>query len=62
MGEVAKVFKKYNIALLQEEFFVPRSCEYYLHFNINLPYPEKELEECIQKIDEHRKTIKKKGS
>ena len=39
-GPVKKVFKKWNIVVLQTEFFVPRSCEYYLHFNVKLSYPE----------------------
>ena len=39
MGEVAKKFKHYNIVTVKEDNEVPRSCEYYLHFDINLPYP-----------------------
>ena len=41
MITVKQTLKKYNIVMLEAEFFKPRSCEYYLHFNINLPHPEK---------------------
>ena len=47
MGEVAKKFKHYNIITVKEDNEVPRSCEYYLHFDINLPHPEQELKNCI---------------
>ena len=46
MGEVAKYFKKLNIVTVKEDIIRPRSCEYYLHFNVNLPYPEQELKNC----------------
>ena len=32
----------YNVVMPETEFIKPQSCEYYLHFNIKLPYPEKE--------------------
>ena len=38
-GEAAKLIKKYNIVMVND-FFLPRTCEYYLHFNVKLPYPE----------------------
>ena len=41
MKAVKETLKKYNIVMLEAELFKPRSCEYYLHFNINLPHPEK---------------------
>ena len=28
-------------------------CEYYLHFDINLPYPEEELKNCIANRDKY---------
>ena len=43
MGAIAKAFKMYNIVLAKSGLSLPRSCEYYLHFDINLPYPEKEF-------------------
>ena len=59
MGEVAKYFKKYNIVTVKEDNEVPRSCEYYLHFDINLPYPEQELKNCIAN-EIWKKSYKKK--
>ena len=47
IGEVAKYFKKLNIVTVKEDIFRPRPCEYYLHFNVNLPYPKQELKNCI---------------
>ena len=41
MITVKETLKKYNIVMLEVEFFKTRSCEYYLHFNINLLHPEK---------------------
>ena len=41
-GDVAKFVQKMNIVRLQTNKFVPRTCEYCLHFNVNLPYPEAE--------------------
>ena len=38
-GPVAKYVKQNNIVMSQTDNFVPRTCEYYLHFNVNLPYP-----------------------
>ena len=29
--------------MLETEFIKPQSCEYHLHFNVKLPYPEKEF-------------------
>ena len=45
-GPIKKVFKEWNIVVPQTEFFAPRSCEYYLHFNVKLPYPETEYKNC----------------
>ena len=45
-GDVAKFVQKMNIVTLQTNNFVPRTCEYYLHFNVNLPYPETEYNNC----------------
>ena len=45
-GPMKKYFKNYNIVMPQTEFFVPRSCEYYFHFNVRLPYPETEYNNC----------------
>ena len=39
---VARFVRKMNIAMPQTNNFVPRTCEYYLHFNVNLPYPDTE--------------------
>ena len=60
MGEVAKALKKFNIVVPQKEFIVPRSCEYYLHFNINLPYPERELNTCIANQKNGKKNYQKR--
>ena len=46
VGPVQKVFNDWNIVEPQTEFFVPRSCEYYLHFNVKLPYPETQYRNC----------------
>ena len=46
-SEVAKYFDKFNVVTVKEDNSVPRSCEYYLHFDIHLPYPEQELKNCI---------------
>lgn len=40
MGDVKKFIKKYNVTMPQTEFFIPRTCEYYLHYNVKLRYPE----------------------
>ena len=45
-GPVKKVFNEWNTAVQQTEFFVPRLCEYYLHFNVKLLYPETEYKNC----------------
>ena len=45
-GDVAKFVQKMNIVMLQTNNFVPRTCEYYLHFNVNVPYPETEHNNC----------------
>ena len=46
-SSVRKFLKNYNTVVPQTEFFVPRSSEYYLHFDINLSYPEEELKNCL---------------
>ena len=46
-SSVRKFLKNYNTVVAQTEFFVPRSSEYYLHFDINLSYPEEELKNCL---------------
>ena len=38
---VKKVFNEWNIVVPQT-----RSWEYYLHFNVKLPYPETEYKNC----------------
>ena len=52
MGEVVKAFSKFNL-ILTNDFFLPKTCEYYLHFDINLPYLEKELKNCIANKDKY---------
>ena len=52
MGEVVKAFSKFNL-ILTNDFFLPKTCEYYLHFDINLPYLEKELKNCIASKDKY---------
>ena len=37
MGEVAKYFEKFNVVTVKADDQLPRSCEYYQHFDINLP-------------------------
>ena len=39
----AKFCKKFNVVMPETEFIKPQSCEYYLHFNVKLLYPEKEF-------------------
>ena len=39
---VAKFVRKMNIVMPQTNNFVPRTCEYCPHFNVNLQYPETE--------------------
>ena len=47
--EADEFIRKNNIVMLND-FFVPRTCEYYLHFNVKLPYPEIEFKkDNIQK-------------
>ena len=41
-----KFFNQWNIVVPQTEFFIPRSCKHYLHFNVKLPYPETEYKNC----------------
>ena len=40
--EAAKFIRKNNIVMVND-FFVPITCEYYLHFNVKLPCPEIEF-------------------
>lgn len=47
MNDIAKYLKQFNVVYIKENLTLPRSCEYYLHFNVNLPYPEKELKNCL---------------
>ena len=42
-GPVKKFFNKLNVVVPQTESFVPRLCEYYLHFNVKLPLPEQRV-------------------
>ena len=44
MGDVKKFIKRYNIVMSELELFKPRSCEYYLHYNVMLPYPEEQTQ------------------
>ena len=53
MGELKKGLKYFNLVLTDEILFKPRLCEYYLHFDINLPYPEEELKNCIANRDKY---------
>ena len=50
MGDAIKFIKHYKVVLTEHNLTLPNSCEYYLHFNIKLPYPEKELKSCIANI------------
>ena len=45
-GDVAKFVRKMNNVTLQANNFVPRTCEYYLHFNVNVPYPKAKYNSC----------------
>ena len=40
--EAAKFVRRNNIVMVND-FFILRKCEYYLHFNVKLPYPEIEF-------------------
>ena len=44
-GEATTFIRIYNVVLTKHDFIRPRTCEYYLHFNVKLPYPEKEFKE-----------------
>ena len=52
-GVAAKFVQKMNIVMLQTNNFVPRTCEYYLHFNVNLPYQMKK--ENLVKVNNFNK-------
>ena len=49
-----KYCKAYNVVLTKTELFKPESCEYYLHFNVKLPYPEKEQKKWNIKLSNRR--------
>ena len=34
--------------LTKTKLFKPESCEYYLHFNVKFPYPEKEHKKWVE--------------
>ena len=42
-GEVTKLVRKNNIVIIKNDFIIPRTCEYYLHFNVKLPFLHKEF-------------------
>ena len=44
-GEATTFIRIYNVVLTKHDFIRPRTCEYYLHFNFKLLYPEKEFKE-----------------
>ena len=44
MGDVKKFIKSYNIVMPALELFKPKSCEYYLHYSVMLPYTEEQTQ------------------
>ena len=44
-GYVARFVWEMNI-VMQTNNLVPRTCKYYLHFNVKLPYPKTEYNNC----------------
>ena len=49
MGDAIKFIKRYNVALTEHNLTLPNSCKHYLHFNVKLPYFEKEQSKRKQK-------------
>ena len=58
MGDTIKFIKRYNVALTEHNLTLPNSCKHYLHFNVKLPYFEKELKNCIANISKDASTQK----
>ena len=49
--ENLKVPTKFNYVMIKNNFFIPRTCEYYLHYDISKPLPENEDKiSCKKKI------------
>ena len=49
--ENLKVPTKFNYVMIKNNFFIPRTCEYYLHYDISKPLPENEdKKSCKKKI------------
>ena len=42
-GEVTKLIRKNKIVIIKNDFTIPRTCEYYLHFNVKLSFLDKEF-------------------
>ena len=58
MGDAIKFIKRYNVALTEHNLTLPNSCKHYLHFNVKLPYFEKELKNYIANIRKDASTQK----
>ena len=54
--ENLKVPTKFNYVMIKNNFFIPRTCEYDLHYDISKPLPENE-----DKISCKKKLNKKKS-
>ena len=53
-----KVPTKFNYVMIKNNFFIPRTCEYYLHYDISKPLPENEDKiSCKKKLNKKKKSL-----
>ena len=56
--ENLKVPTKFNYVMIKNNFFIPRTCEYYLHYDISKPLPENEDKiSCKKKLNKKKKSL-----
>ena len=56
--ENLKVPTKFHYVMIKNNFFIQRTCEYYLHYDISKPLPENEdKKSCKKKIKYKKKSL-----
>ena len=56
--ENLKVPTKFNYVMIKNNFFIRRTCEYYLYYHISKPLPENEdKKSCKKKLNRKKKSL-----
>ena len=49
-GEVQRSFKKFNLVMIKNDLTLPKTCNYYLYYDLNKTLPKKNVTDFVNNL------------